>query len=361
MHDSRGRRTSSATNGNGHREPAVRPAVLAAAASGSMRRPRTARGANLPARSLEAWAAEGRIRKRDEDSPVPKVSLVDVLQATRGCTPHAATQALRVLGCCGGDLYAGAYELVPIMWRLEEDEQSARRNAEILVQYLGYDPTIVEEALENQARRREPAVLPAVPHDSEPPSEDGESTEQAAALAPTEASITAAVTAAVSGAVDAASERCYDRLLQELRRTHVWNFSRTSGHDVLARIGHVVGGEELVQLDRDERIVRTTDFLREQLSSDIWELYGRKVKSLFALELKRAKLAQCEREETPPYVAFNQGEHRIVYTEADRELMEQVLGDLMPRLVSIAGRDELLRQGRHRTQRHINEFFTNDA
>ena len=60
-------------------------------------------------------------------------------------------------------------------------------------------------------------------------------------------------------------------------------------------------------------------------------------------------------------MAFNQGEHRLVYTEADRELMEQVLGDLMPRLVSIAGRDELLRQGRRRTQRRINEFFANEA
>ena len=345
MHDSRGLRA----NGNGCGE--------AAAASGCMRRPRAAKKTDLPARPLEVWAASGRIRKRDEDSPTPKVSLVDVLQATRGCTQHAATQALRVLGCCGGDLYAGAYELVPLMWRLEEDEQAARRNAEILVQYLGCEPTIVDDALEHHARCREPAVL----RGSGPPGGVDEAMEQAAVLAPTEASITAAVTAAVSGAVDVASERCYDRLLQELRRTHVWSFSRTAGHDVLARIGHVVGGGELMQLDLDERIVRTTDFLREQLSNDVWELYGRKIKSLFALELKRAKLAQCEREEVPPYVAFNQGEHRIVYTEADRELMEQVLHDLTPRLASLAGRDEMLRQGRRRTQRRINELFTNEA
>eukprot|EP00969_Alexandrium_andersonii_P372789 15482559-Alexandrium_andersonii.AAC.1 len=149
MRDSRGRRA----DGNGRGEAAATRTATPAGASGSVMRPRTAREADLPVRSLEAWAAEGRIRKRGEGTPVPKVSLVDVLQATRGCTPHAATHALRVLGCCGGDLYAGAYELVPLMWRLEEDEQAARRNAEILVQYLGYDPTIVDEALETLHQR----------------------------------------------------------------------------------------------------------------------------------------------------------------------------------------------------------------
>jgi len=142
-----------------------------------------------------------------------------------------------------------------------------------------------------------------------------------------------------------------------MRRTHVWTFSRASGRDVLATIGHVLGGEELVELDRDEHLLRTTDFLREHISSDVWSAHGRKIKSLFALELKRAKLAQCERDEIPPYVAFNQGEHRIVYTEADHDLMEEVLRGLMPRLSSIAGRDDLLRQGQRRVQRRIQEFF----
>ena len=65
--------------------------------------------------------------------------------------------------------------------------------------------------------------------------------------APPHAATTAAITAAITAAVHEASER----VLQEVRRTHVWSFSRASERDELASIGHVLGGEELEQLHID--------------------------------------------------------------------------------------------------------------
>ena len=328
----------------------------------SMKRTR-ATASRLPNRTLDEWVSDGSIRKRDEDTPDPKVSAVDVVQATRTCTPHAAAQALRMLGLAGDD-YLGARDLVMLLWRLQGNEEMTRNSASVLVRYLGGDLSLVDEVLQNHA-----AQLRLAEEAPEHPARIfGEAVEGAgwSVLAPAAtAAIAAAVTAAVKDAVNAANERYDDRLVQEVQRTHVWSFSKASWRDELAKVGRVIGGSELAQLDDDEHVVSATDFLRDQLSAGVWATHGRKVKSLFTLELKRAKLAECEREGIPPYVAFNQGEHRIVYTEADHELMEQVLRDLMPRLARIAGRDELLRQGQHRkqrrTQRRIHEFFAKEA
>ena len=71
------------------------------------------------------------------------------------------------------------------------------------------------------------------------------------------------------------------------------------------------------------------------------------------------KLRECREEGIPPPVTFNQGEHRIVYTEADMDLMIRVLEACRPRFELIATRDVLTRP--RRGQRSIVEFMQSAA
>ena len=112
-----------------------------------------------------------------------------------------------------------------------------------------------------------------------------------------------------------------------------------------------------MQLDRDERVVRVVDWLKERHAADVWSKHGHKFKSLFCLELKRAKMDQCLRQQQRPYVTVNQGEHRLVYTEADDELMTTVLASLKERFESIAERDDLYARMRPLKQRRMTEFL----
>ena len=104
-------------------------------------------------RSLDEWCADDSIRKQDEGTPEPKVSAVDVVQATRTCTPHAATQALRVLGLTGDD-YLSARDTIMLLWRLQGNEEMTRNSANVLIRYLGGDPSLIDEVLQNRAAQR---------------------------------------------------------------------------------------------------------------------------------------------------------------------------------------------------------------
>ena len=150
-------------------------------------------------------------------------------------------------------------------------------------------------------------------------------------------------------------------LRDELRQTHVWSFSRTSAGgrsgQILERLGNVVGGSELEAIDRDEHVIRAVEWLSQQFSPQTWRAHGRKFKSFFCVELKSAKLDEATREGTRPFVTFNQGEYRLVYTEADNDLMTSVLRGLQERFQSIAQRDDLFSSSRPRKQRRIQEFL----
>ena len=104
---------------------------------------------------------------------------------------------------------------------------------------------------------------------------------------------------------------------EEMRQNHTWSFNkRSNNHRELMEVGHIVQGEELRRLDESEHLVRIVDFLRDQIEPAAWTLHGRKFKSIFAVELKSAKLRERRDEGLPPPVTFNQGEHRIMATDA---------------------------------------------
>jgi len=122
-------------------------------------------------------------------------------------------------------------------------------------------------------------------------------------------------------------------------------------------IGVIVEGEELVELDNDEHVVRIVDFLKERLAPSTWPQHGNKLKNIFAMELKKRKTEQYQAEGTPFFIARSQGEFRIIYTESDQELMVTVFNKCKRRFNGIVTRDEALLKSR-RMQRRIEDYFT---
>ena len=142
----------------------------------------------------------------------------------------------------------------------------------------------------------------------------------------------------------------------EVRQHRVWSFSKRSRtHRELLEIGQVVQGSALRELDQAEQVIQIAGFLKDRIAPLAWAQHGRKFKNIYTIELKSMKLRECREEGVPPPVTFNQGEHRIVYTEADMELMIQVLDACRPRFELIATRDVLSRP--RRGQRSIVEFM----
>ena len=168
------------------------------------------------------------------------------------------------------------------------------------------------------------------------------------------------------GSVVATEATSRKRLLEEVRevvrsemREHqVWSFSRRSNnHRELMNMGTIVHGAALRDLDEAEHLVRVGDFLRDRIDAVAWRLHGRKFKNVYTKALKRAKIGESRDEGLPPPVAFDQGEYRILYTEADHELMVQTLADCRPRFEAIAERDAPLFLRPRRGQRSIREFM----
>jgi len=145
---------------------------------------------------------------------------------------------------------------------------------------------------------------------------------------------------------------------KEIQENHAWNFSKRSrSHRDLEEIGQIVRGSALRELDEREHIVRITDFLQDRITNIAWRLHGRKFKNIFAASLKSAKIKQCREEGLQPPVTFNQGEHRIVYTEADSDLMVQVLAACRDHFEKIAAHDAPIFRAPRAGQRSIVEFM----
>ena len=312
--------------------------------------------------TLDQWAAEGRLRTVVMDG-VKKVSVVDVICAAKACSADTARSTyarflctgeiapIAVAKCPGKGRRGGARNAIPfasaeevaqLLQLLPGDTEFKRNAANVLVRYLGGDESLAAEVAENRAVQERLAVE-APDH---PARLFGEAVENGEVLP---RGAMGQIPAEIKG------------LRADLRQTHIWSFSKTSkgqrSGQELAREGVVMGGSELVQLDRDERIVRATDWLQERHAADVWRRHGTKFKSLFCLELKRAKVDQCLREQQRPYVTVNQGEHRLVYTEADDELMTTVLASLKERFEIIAGRDDLYARTRPMKQRRMTEYL----
>ena len=313
--------------------------------------------------TLDQWAAEGRLRTVVMDG-VKKVSVTDVICASKGCSPATARSTyMRLLrsgdvvpfgvarchaneGRRGGAYtpipFASAREVVQLLHALPGDTEFKRNAANVVVRYLGGDLTLATEVLENRAAQ-ERLADEAPEH---PARIFGEAVENGDVLP-----------RSAAGHIHAAIEGLRD----ELQQTHVWTFSNTSKDQrsgrALAREGIVVGGTELQRLDEDEHVVRVVDWLKQRFDADVWKSNHTKFKSLFSLELKRAKLDECSRQHRRPFVTVNQGEHRLVYTEADDELMTTVLESLQERFASIADRDDLCARARPMKQRRMSEFL----
>ena len=152
-------------------------------------------------------------------------------------------------------------------------------------------------------------------------------------------------------------ERLLESLRREMQRTHPWDFHKNAcRRSSLLDHGVIIEGELLAELDHDERVVHVTDFLKDQLTPRAWGAHGKKLKNLFAIELKKRKLEECEGSEKPLYIARVQGEYRPIYTEADTELMTSVFMQCRRRFHNIVTRDEALLKT-HRKQRRIEDYF----
>jgi len=306
--------------------------------------------------------------RRTLESP-PRISIYDVIAVVKGCSVNAAGMVFRrlleaglVLRCeevsqnlihtdrlnqdsHGGPrrpvVVATAVEMVQILWALPGSSEFRKKCADVVVRYLGGDTNLVEEVFLNRDVQ-----------------------EHLATAMPTNAA--RAFGEAVESFAPAAAETWRKRLLddvraalrEENRQTHVWSFSkRSKNHRELLEIGRTVHGDALRNLDEAEHVVRIVDFLKDRIEPLPWARHGRKFKNIYTVELKRMKLRECREEGLCPPVAYNQGEHRIVYTEADTELMIQVLDACRPRFEAIADCDAALFTRPRSGQRSIIEFM----
>ena len=131
------------------------------------------------ATTLDQWAAQGRLRTVVMEDGVKKVSVIDVICASKGCTADTArTTYARLLGAgeigpfaetkCpakegrGGARtpipVASAEEIVRLLHALPGDSEFKRNAANVLVRYLGGDETLAAEVSENRAAQEQLAA-----------------------------------------------------------------------------------------------------------------------------------------------------------------------------------------------------------
>lgn len=158
--------------------------------------------------------------------------------------------------------------------------------------------------------------------------------------------------------VDEVGKQLAETCRKQMQQTHPWDFQRGAVRDnPLVQEGIIVEGDDLLALDRDEHVVRMTDWLKERVTSQTWERHGHKLKNMFAGLLKKRKREHCRDFDQPLYIARVQGEYRIVYTEVgDDDLMSTVFQDVKRRFNGIVTRDEQAMK-RRRRQMRLEEFF----
>ena len=309
------------------------------------------------------------IRKTDQ-SP-PRVSVIDVAVVVTGHDAHYASDAVRSIRKKYPDIHdkigdhtfldargrkcgkntpvtdvSGIVDIIMLLPG-EQAAQVRRHAAELLVRYLGGDVTIIDEI--NTIRIYQEQLANEVPKD--PRRLFGEAVE--ATLDPAQA-----MPELVRNLLSSIEDRLTQAVRKEMQRTHPWDFQkRGSSHNTLVDLGVVVEGQDLAELDNDEHVVRIVDFLKEQIPSDEWKWHGNKLKNIFSVALKKEKIEKRISDDHPFFITKNQGEYRIVYTEADHELMMSVFNKCKRRFSGIVTRDEAFLKSR-RKQRRIQDYFT---
>ena len=219
--------------------------------------------------------------------------------------------------------------------------------ASLLVRYLGGDPKLIQEICVMRGIQQEFII----DSPNSPLRIFGETVEHSTSCSETEIwrNITALMTSM--------ENRLSKTLHEELQRTHPWDFHKNAGrYNSLLNIGSIIEGDELLALDADEHIVSITDFIKARVTPPTWRQHGNKFKNIFAVALKKAKIDDCGNSDKPLFIARRQGEYRIVYTEADDELMTNTFHKCKRRLHGIITRDDALLQAQ-RKQRRIEDYF----
>ena len=105
----------------------------------------------------------------------------------------------------------------------------------------------------------------------------------------------------------------------------------------LLALGNVLEGDEGKRIIREEKMLSVSDFRKQNLPPN------KKLRlCVFSRKLKAAKLQQCREHGTKPYLQNTQGEYRIAYMEADRELMQTVLAEMIGPVPEVAEVPEVL-------------------
>jgi len=322
-------------------------------------------GDDVPAQLATLLGRETMEIRRTEDTP-PRVSVIDVASIITGHGADYASQAVRNVYDNHPEVrekitdfkfpgrrqrktpvtdVQGIIEIIMLL-RGCHAARVRRQAAELLCRYLGGDLALVDEVIALRGFQEELAAE----EPENPRRVFGEVVEAAG-----DAEL-------LSTSLHADRKRLLEEVRsvvrQELQQHHVWSFSKRSrNHRELMDMGRVVHGTALRELDQSEGIIRIADFLKDRIEPAAWMLHGRKFKNIYAVELKRMKIRESLEEGLPPPVAFNQGEHRIVYTNADTELMIQTLSACRVRFEAIAGRDAQLISRPRGSQRSIVEFM----
>ena len=320
----------------------------------------------------EEWCAESGWAQRQLEAllgtkvdpirttPDHKISVVDVARAITGHDANYAAQAVRNI--C--ERYPQmndriAYIQFPGQGQRETPVTDARgvaevvmllpghhaarvrrQAAELLVRHLGGDVQVVDEVCALHAPTR---------HLAQSLSDIVEGHGQARALDE--------AMRGIQCMVDQVADRLACAVEQAARRIHPWEFSHaTRSHSALLAVGVIVESDELTRLDSDEHVIKIVDFLKDRVTNEAWAKCGGKIKSVFAMELKKAKLEACSQDGIPPPIARMQGEYRIIYTEADNDLMVDVFTKCERRFQGIATRDTAYAKA-HRKGSRIQDYF----
>lgn len=313
-----------------------------------------------------------------------RVSVIDVILIVTGATDaHVAAQILRRMLETYAELkekidqfrfpgqgqretpvtdVRGMVEIIMLLPGVQA-ARIRRTAAEILVRYLGGDLTIIDEVVafrnyqENTAGQEPRNACRLFGEAIEATMEPAHGKEICKRLLD---DVRAVIREELRKTHDI-DERLAEVVSKEMQRTHHWDFQRRgSSHNTLVDLGVIVDGEELTELDNDEHVVRVVDFLKAQIPSDEWKWHGNKLKNIFAVALKKKKIEKRISEDLPFFITKNQGEYRIIYTEADHELMMDVFKNCKRRFSGIVTRDEAILKS-HRKQRRIQDYFTRDA
>ena len=310
-----------------------------------------------------------RIRKTGEVPP--RVSVIDVLVAITGHSRVVAATDLRRLVAKYPELgdkidfdfqfggqrgkkspVAGVAAIVEVVMLVTGPCAARLRKevAELMVRYLGGDLRIISEVCQQHGLQDRLQV--------HAPSDPRCAFREAAQVTTSLSGATFDMQAYTRHLVDEVGKQLAETYRKQIQQTHPWDFQRGAvRNNPLVQEGIIVEGDDLLALDRDEHVVRMTDWLKERVTPQTWERHGHKLKNMFAVTLKKRKREYCRDFDQPLYIARAQGEYRIVYTAVgDDELMSTVFRDVKRRFNGIVTRDEQAMK-RRRRQMRLEDFF----